>query len=155
MFNDVYNLRWKHFKINQDSALEELFTKNNNQADVTLVSDDKVAFPAHKFILGACSPILKDLLTNNPHPHPMIYLKGVKKFELNSILQFIYLGKTQFFHSRMEKFFATGRELQIKLLSQPLIENHEVTDRDDKPIDDYTVNSETEPSNKKNDDISQ
>ena len=73
MFRDVYNLKWKNFNVNQDSTLEELFTKINHP-DVTLVSDDKVAFPAHKFILGACSPILKDLLINNPHPHPMIYL---------------------------------------------------------------------------------
>jgi len=38
MVDDVYNLKWKYFTDNQDSALEELFTKNNNQADVTLVS---------------------------------------------------------------------------------------------------------------------
>ena len=93
--DDVYNLKWKYFTVNQDSSLEELFTKENNQADVTLVSDDKVAFPVHKFVIGACSPVLKDLLTKNPHPHPMIYLNGINKFELNSILRFIYFGKTQ------------------------------------------------------------
>ena len=60
MFRDVYNLKWKNFNVNQDSTLEELFTKINHP-DVTLVSDDKVAFPAHKFVLGACSPVLKDL----------------------------------------------------------------------------------------------
>ena len=108
MVNDVHNLKWKFFTHNQDSALEELFIKNNNQADVTLVSDDKVAFPVHKFVIGACSPVLKDLLIKNPHPHPMIYLNGVKKVELSSILRFIYFGKTQVFQSRMEKFFKTG-----------------------------------------------
>ena len=133
MVNDVYNLKWKFFTDNQDSALEELFTKNNNQADVTLVSDDKVAFPVHKFVIGACSPVLKDLLTKNPHPHPMIYLNGVKQFELNSILRFIYFGKTQVFQSRMEKFFETGKELKIKQLSHPFIPNneHEVKDFSD------------------------
>ena len=107
MVNDVYNLKWKFFTDNQDSALEELFTKNNNQADVTFVSDDKVAFPVHKFVIGACSPVSKDLLTKNPHPHPMVYLNGINKFELNSILWFIYFGKTQVFQSRMRKFFET------------------------------------------------
>ena len=115
--NDVYKLKWKYLTDNQDSALEELFNKNNNQADVTLVSDDKVAFPVHKIVIGACSPVLKDLLTKNSHPHPMIYLKGVKKFELNSILRFIYFGKTQVFQNRMEKFFETRKELNIKQLS--------------------------------------
>ena len=114
MVDEVYNLKWKYFNDNQDSTLEELFTKNNNQADVTLVSDDKVAFPVHKFVIGACSPVLKDLLTKNPHPHPMIYLNGINKFELNSILRFIYFGKSQVFQSRMEKFLEIGKELKIK-----------------------------------------
>ena len=60
---------------------------NNNQADVTLVLDDKVAFSAHKFILGALRPILKDLLIHNPHP--LNYLKGVKELQLTSIPEFI------------------------------------------------------------------
>ena len=55
-----------------------LVAKNKN-ADVTLVTDDKVAFPAHKFVLGACSSVLKDLLSKDPHHYPMIYLNGVKK----------------------------------------------------------------------------
>ena len=111
--NGYYHLKWKHFKVNQDNSLKEIFSKNQN-ADVTLVSDDKVLFSAHKFILSACSPVFKDLLLNNPHPHPMIYLNGVKKFELDSLLQFIYLGKTQFYLSKMEKLLEIGRDLQIK-----------------------------------------
>ena len=93
IFDDVYNLKWNYFSINQNSTLEDLFSQNH-QPIVTLVSDDKVAFRAHKFVLGAGSPVLKDLLLNNPHADPVIFLKGVKSFELNSILQFIYLGKT-------------------------------------------------------------
>ena len=132
MFHKVYNLKWRHFKVNQDSALEELFTKNNNQADVTLVSDDKVAFQAHKFILGASSPVLKELLIDNPHPHPLIYLKGIKKIELKSILRFIYLGKTEIFQSRIKNFFETGKELRIKQIL-----NEEMITRDATPDDEY------------------
>ena len=118
MSTDVYKLTWKHFNVNQDTSLKAIFSNNEN-ADVTLVSDDKVAFPAHKFILSACSPVFKDLLLKNPHPHPMIYLNGVKRFDLDSLLQFIYFGKTQFFQSRMEKFFEIGKDLQIEQMSQP------------------------------------
>ena len=99
MVGGIYNLKWNHFNVNQNYNLEELLTKNI-QTDVTLVSDDKVAFSAHKFVLGASSSVLKDLLISNPHSHPIVYLNGVKNFELNSILQFIYLGKIQFFQSR-------------------------------------------------------
>ena len=33
--------------------------------DVTLVSDDLVCLKAHKFVLSACSPVLKDILLKN------------------------------------------------------------------------------------------
>ena len=124
MSTDVYNLKWKHFNVNQDCSLKELFINNEN-ADVTLVSDDKVAFHAHKLVLSACSSVLKDLLLNNPNPQPMIFLNGVKRFELESLLQFIYLGNTKLYQSRIEKFFENGRDLEIKQLSQPLVNNCE------------------------------
>ena len=120
MSTDVYNLKWKHFNVNQDCSLKELFINNEN-ADVTLVSDDKVAFHAHKFVLSSCSSVLKDLLLNNPNPHPIFFLNEVKRFELESLLQFIYLGNTKLYQSRMEKFFENGRDLEIKKLSQPLM----------------------------------
>ena len=41
----------------QSLLSEEEFT------DVTLVSDDIVAFKAQKFILSTCSPVMQDLLT--------------------------------------------------------------------------------------------
>ena len=119
---DVYNFKWKHFNVNQNDSLKDLFIKNS-YSDVTLVSDDRSAFSAHKFVLSACSPLLKGLLLNNPHPNPTVYLKGVKSLELNSLLKFVYLGTTQFYHERMEKFFEAGRILEIKQLSQPLIQD--------------------------------
>jgi len=128
--------------------LKDLFIKNS-YSDVTLVSYDQSAFPAHKFVLGACSLLLKVLLLNNPHPKPTVYLKGVKSLELNSILQFVYLGTTKFYHERMEKFFEAGRKLGIKQLSQHLIENNESTttanhNRNDKKQDIWNETFETQ-----------
>ena len=124
MSTDVYNHKWKHFNVNQDCSLKELIINNEN-ADVTLVSDDKVAFYAHKLVLSSYSPVLKHFLLNNPNPHPMIFLNGVKRFELEALLQFIYLGNIKLYRSRLEKFFETGRDLEIKQLSQPLLNNDE------------------------------
>ena len=64
MSTKVYNLKWKHFNVNQDCSLKELFINNRN-ADVTLVSDDKVAFHAHRLVISTCSPVLKHLLLKN------------------------------------------------------------------------------------------
>ena len=115
-------MRMKNFNVNQDYSLNELLTKNEN-ADVTLITVDKAAFPAHKFVLSACSPVLKDLLLNNPHPHPIIYLNSIRGLELDSLLQFIYLGKTQIHQIEIGKFYENVRDLQIKLLNQPLIDD--------------------------------
>ena len=70
--------RFTPLRASQHYQLKDFFL-NNNDADVTLVSDDKVAFPAHKFILSAFSSVFKDLFLKHPHPHPMIYLNGVKQ----------------------------------------------------------------------------
>ena len=147
----VYNLTWKHFKLNQDSSMKEMFSSNEN-ADVTLVSDDKFTFPAHKFIISAGSSVFEDLLINNPHHHPMIYLNGVKKIELDSFLQLIYLGKTKFCPSRMEKFFEIVRDLQIKQLSQPLINNGEPKVKDAYVFDEISYHGD-ETKNMKDDDL--
>ena len=50
------------FSVSQLSfALSAAFTEKNF-VDVTLISDDKIPFHAHKFVLSACSPVLKTLL---------------------------------------------------------------------------------------------
>ena len=97
MTQDIYNLKWNHFNGNLDFNLKELLF-SNKLTDVTLVSDDKMAFKAHKFVLGACSPVLRDLLIETFHPQPTIYLRGIHSYELEAIMSFLYLGKTQFYH---------------------------------------------------------
>ena len=53
--------------------LKYVFMKDNF-VDVTLVSDDQESFQAHKIVLSSFSPVLKDLLLSNSHPHPIIFL---------------------------------------------------------------------------------
>ena len=58
--------------------------------DVTLVSDDKKSFQAHKFLLSAFSSEIKDILLKLPHSHPLIYFRGIESQELQAIVQFLY-----------------------------------------------------------------
>ena len=46
-------------------------------------------------VLIACSPVFKKIIDNNPSQHPLIYLRGIQSYELESILQFIYLGEAK------------------------------------------------------------
>jgi len=80
-------------------------------------------FKAHKLILVACSPVLKDLLLNNPHSHPLIYLRGVELEELRGILQFIYSGKADICRDRTVLFFKAAKELQIEKINDAFIDD--------------------------------
>ena len=48
-------LKWYDFNENLALCLKEYFIEKRF-TDVTLVSDDKIAFKARKFVLGASSP---------------------------------------------------------------------------------------------------
>ena len=110
-----YHLKWKYLISNQKSSLSEIF-KEKSFSDVTLVSDDQIPFPAHRYVLSAFSPVLKNILLNNPHSHPLIFLRGVNHQELDSILQFIYLGKASVYHGNMRRFAqaAKGSHQNVK-----------------------------------------
>merc|ERR1719300_678316 len=82
-------------------------------ADVTLFSDDLTPFRANKFVLSACSTVMKELFSENPHPNPSIYMKGFQERDLRPLLQLMYYGKAQIFHNRMGDFFKLVEELKI------------------------------------------
>ena len=54
---------------------------------------------AHKIIISASSPFFKDVLKNNKHSHPLIYMKGMKANALVSVLDFVYYGEVNIFPS--------------------------------------------------------
>ena len=64
-------LSWKSFQPHLSSTLDELY-QSQNFTDVTLVSDDQIHTKAHKSILSASSPVLKNLLITNPNSHPIL-----------------------------------------------------------------------------------
>ena len=57
-------------------ALTELWNDTDFQ-DVTLVCDGDQQIKAHKVELASFSQFFKNILTKNPHQHPLIYIKGI------------------------------------------------------------------------------
>ena len=130
MQQNIFSLRWKYFHTNISSSLSDLYTETS-YTDVTLVSDDQIQFHAHKFILSACSPVMKNLLLSNPHSHPLIYLRGIKQQELGSILQFLYHGEALIHENRANILFENAKVLQIKHLVNSLVTGSNVDNRED------------------------
>jgi len=124
MEQDRFSLDWTTFDSHCASTFKNLY-EENTFTDVTLVSDDNIQFQAHKLVLGACSPILKELLQANPHSHPFLYLRGVKQEHLKSLLQFMYTGETVVAQN-INDVLDIAKDLQIKELAPAEIVTEEI-----------------------------
>ena len=83
-------------------------------ADVTLVCEDGRPILAHKVILSVSSPLFRNLLEQNKHPHPLIYMRRIRSSSLLAIIDFIYpkgkFRKILCFSRRVENTWAGGNE---------------------------------------------
>ena len=86
--------------------------------------DDRVKLEAHKIVLSAWSPVFRYMLANNPHTHPMIFLKGMSFQTVHSILEFLYKGEVRIARDSVEEFLSEAEDLQI---SQFLLDTTEVS----------------------------
>ena len=76
MTQQTLEFKWETFRDHLVDTFKDLFNKEEF-ADVTLVCDDQTQLLTHKVVLGACSPVLNNILMNNPHTHPLLYMRGV------------------------------------------------------------------------------
>ena len=100
----------------KDSFRELLDT--STLSDVTLVSEDDQHFEAHRVILASGSTFFRNILFKIKHPQPIIYLKGIKKNELNHIIEFVYTGEATIAREELETFLQSARDLEIKGLEK-------------------------------------
>ena len=99
-----------------ETHIYQCLKEENAYADVTLVSDELIPFQAHKFVISACSEVLKELLIQNNHQHPIIYMRNITKHELEAFLRFLYFGKILLAKSEVEGFFKIATDLRVKHL---------------------------------------
>ena len=109
-------LQWNDFKENLGSSFGEL-RGDKDLTDVTLACDDGEQVEAHKIILAASSPFFMNLLKRNKHPHPLIYMRGLKSEDLLAIVDFFYFGEINVLQEKLESFLALAEELQLKGLA--------------------------------------
>ena len=116
MSSEKFCLKWNDFERNISLSLREI-REENDFFDVTLACDDE-QIRAHKLILSACSPFFKDVLRKNPHQHPLLYMRGIKFRDIQSILQFMYHGETNVAQEDLNSFLSISEELKVKGLTQ-------------------------------------
>ena len=106
-------LQWNDFKDNVNSAFVNL-RDDRDFSDVTLACEDGQQVEAHKVILAASSPFFQKLLRQNKHPHPLIYMRGIKSENLSAIVDFLYYGEANVFQENLDSFLAIAEELQLR-----------------------------------------
>ncbi len=124
---EKYTLNWHTFSEHLQLMFKDLYEEEKH-SDVTLVCDDQTQFKAHKIVLRACSPVFKKIIDNNPSQHPLIYLRGIQSYEMESILQFMYLGEGRFYYERMGEFIKVAKDLEVKEISKGVEMHNEEED---------------------------
>ena len=109
-------LQWNDFKDSVNSAFGKL-RDDTDFSDVTLACEDGKQVEAHKVVLVSSSPFFMELLRKNKHPHPLVYMKGVKYDDLAAIVDFLYVGEANVFQENLDSFLSVAGELKLKGLS--------------------------------------
>ena len=86
-------------------------------SDLTLACEDGTQIETHKVILASSSPFFMEILKKNKHPHPLIYMRGVKADELVAIIDFLYFGEANVNQESLDAFLALAEELKLKGLT--------------------------------------
>ena len=124
-------LQWNTFQEDIKSAFANL-REDKDFKDVTLVCEDGQQVEAHKVILASSSPFFQKVLGRNKHPHPLIYMKGMKFGNLFAIMDFLYRGEANVVQQNLDSFLAVAEELQLRGLMGKTDERAENLDVDEK-----------------------
>ena len=109
-------LQWNDFKENITSSFKEL-REDKEFSDVTLACEDGQQIEAHKIVLASSSPFFKELLKKHKHPHPLVYMRGLRSEDLMAIMDFLYFGEVNICQDNLDPFLALAEELKLKGLT--------------------------------------
>ena len=116
MSAEKLSLSWNEFESTSVQNCRDLLA-DTEFVDVTLASHDDEQIQAHKVILCSASPFFKRIISRNKHQHPLLFLRNVSMKTLRSLLNFIYLGRTEVEQDDLEEFLGIAKDLEIKGLS--------------------------------------
>ena len=97
--------------------------ENNILTDVTLVCDDRVKIEAHKVVLSAGSNLFRDFFMNHTHSHPLMFLKGIKHYQLQPLIQFLYHGEVTISQNIIDEILTAAKSLELTELNSDSSEN--------------------------------
>ncbi|KZC08675.1 PREDICTED: broad-complex core protein isoforms 1/2/3/4/5-like [Dufourea novaeangliae] len=106
---------WNSHQSNMHSAFPKLLS-SEQFVDVTLACDGG-SIKCHKVVLSACSDYLERLLLEIPCTHPIIFLRDMRMWELQALVEFMYRGEVYVEQQQLAKLMQAAEVLQIRGLS--------------------------------------
>ena len=91
---------------NQTRYYNELL-ESQEMSDVTLACDG-YEVGVHKTIISGSSEFFKEVIRKSKHPNPYIYVKGISKETLETVLKFIYVGEATARTENLKKIVEAG-----------------------------------------------
>ena len=84
---------------------------------MTLACEDGTQIETHKVILASSSPFFMEILKKNKHPHPLIYMRGLKAEALVAMVDFLYYGEANVNQESLDVFLGLAEKLKLKGLT--------------------------------------
>ncbi|XP_058792655.1 broad-complex core protein isoforms 1/2/3/4/5-like isoform X2 [Phymastichus coffea] len=106
---------WNSHQSNMHSAFPKLLS-SEQFVDVTLACDGG-SIKCHKVVLSACSDYLERLLLELPCQHPIIFLRDMRMWELQALVEFMYRGEVYVEQQQLAKLMQAAEALQVRGLS--------------------------------------
>merc|ERR1719319_310324 len=113
MSGELFTLTWSEFPAWSPRTLRRIW-EERQFTDVTLATEDGGTVTAHRAILSASSPLLRRLLQEHPHPHPLLLLPDTPLSTLSSLLTFIYTGQASLQQEEINTFMVAGTKRQVE-----------------------------------------
>ena len=110
--NNAINGKYLFSHKNWDLQQEQFCNKtmlDKEFTDVTLASNDDRQVDAHRIMLSSQSKFFNRILKTNPRRDILIYLPNVNHLELQLLLEYIYLGKTETTKENVNTFIEIGK----------------------------------------------
>lgn len=82
--------------------------------DCTIYVDDHKQFKAHRVVLAANSPYFQSILQDQPMDHCSILFPGVKAFEMQALLEYMYTGEVNVTQSQIPRIMKIAEQLEVK-----------------------------------------
>ena len=82
-----------------------------------MACEDGPQISTHKMVLASSSPFFMEMLKRNKHPHPLIYMRGLKAEDLVDMVDFVNYGKANVDQERLDVFLGLAEEFGLRGLT--------------------------------------